>query len=138
MNKKSKTVAIFAMLSMVAVGCHKESEMELCPVSSIGMQGDVVLLSYSVDGTNCVTAIYGSSAYRDFIYQLLALAEQGHEVSFAFVSETGQAVVKDVVTYSTTDKDAAFAWADKMIADGYSVTVSYDAVNGVYNCLARK
>ena len=42
MNKKSKTVAIFAMLSMVAVGCHKESEMELCPVSSIGMQGDAL------------------------------------------------------------------------------------------------
>ena len=137
MNKKTRTVAFFAMLSMVAVGCQKESEMEPSPTDAIGMQENIILLSYSIDGVNYATAIQSGSAYRDFIYQLLTLAEQGHEVTFAYASKPGQAVAKDVVTYTTTDKDDAFEWADKMAASGYSVTVPYDSSKGVYNCLAR-
>lgn len=71
--------------------------------------------------------------------RMFALAEEGHEVSFRN-EETASRVVstKDVVTYSTKDRDKAFAWADAMVEEGYTVTVRFDENTGIYTCYAIK
>ena len=43
---------------------------------------------------------------------------------------------KEVVTYTTSNQEDAYAWADSMINKGYTVTVKYDKKSGLYTCTA--
>jgi len=70
---------------------------------------------------------------------MLALAEEGHTVSFrneetALRGDSS----KDVVTYTTTSHDDAYKWADKMSNEGYTVTIRFDNETGIYTCNAIK
>ena len=51
---------------------------------------------------------------------------------------TQQGIAKEVVTYTTADKDDAMAWCDNMLNNGYDVTMYYDSVNNVFVCIAER
>ena len=65
------------------------------------------------------------------------LAEEGHRVSFRNANQE-RGIKKDVVTYTTKDRDAAYEWASQMGNDGYEVFINYDKTTGVYTCVASK
>ena len=68
-----------------------------------------------------------------------SVAEEGHEVSFRNEDRASRVLSsKDVVTYTTTNHDDAYAWADKMSDEGYTVTIRFDKETGIYTCNAIK
>lgn len=137
MKKTFKTIALVSVLALVAVGCQKEEFAGLTVESQTIAQNAKWQMQYSVDGTVYRTALYSDAEYKDFIYRMLSLAEQGFRVSFFDESKPHQTfAAKDVYTFETTDKDSAFTWASKMEDDGYIVSVSFDTKTGTYICVA--
>ena len=93
--------------------------------------------SYTVDGVTRRLTLVGEEAWHDFLNRMFALAEEGHEVSFRNEEAASRIFsAKDSVTYTTKDRDKAYAWADAMIAGGYTVTVTFDKTTGYYTCYA--
>ena len=137
MNKVIKTVALVATLSLVCIGCQKEETAQVNVEQTAPEVGSVYRMTYIVDGKTCHVTLYGEEAHDEFIYQMLALAEQGHKVTFFDESKVSQqAAAKDVVTYSTSSKDEAYQWMHDMEELGYTVIVEYDSESGMYNCTA--
>ena len=137
MRKTFTTIALFAVLGTLAVSCQKENIID--ETSIVAENNKVYTVCYTVDGVTHQITLIGDDAWHDFMNRMFALAEEGHEVSFRN-EETASRVVstKDVVTYSTKDRDKAFAWADAMVEEGYTVTVRFDENTGIYTCYAIK
>ncbi|MBP5388318.1 MAG: hypothetical protein J6Y97_13150 [Prevotella sp.] len=96
-------------------------------------------MSYAVDGVTHQITLVGDEAWHDFLNRMMALAEEGHEVTFRNEEAASRvASTKEVVTYSTPDHDDAINWAAKMLDDGYTVTIHFDKEKKVYNCYAFK
>ena len=137
MRKIFITIALFAVLGTLAVSCQKENIMDdTCVVAE---NGTVFTVSYSVDGATHHITLIGEDAWHDFLNRMFALAEEGHVVSFRNEEASSRVVPsKDVVIFSTKDHDKAYAWADAMSEEGYTVTISYDRETGIYTCEAVK
>ena len=137
MRKTFTTIALFAVLGTLAVSCQKENIID--ETSIVAENNKVYTVCYTVDGVTHHLTLIGDDVWHDFMNRMFALAEEGHEVSFRN-EETASRVVstKDVVTYSTKDRDKAFAWADAMVEEGYTVTVRFDENTGIYTCYAIK
>ena len=137
MRKTFTTIALFAMLGTLAVSCQKENIID--ETSIVVENGKVYTVSYTVNGVTHQLTLVGDDAWHDFLNRMFALVEEGHEVSFRN-DETASRIVsaKEVVTYSTKNRDEAFSWAEAMAEDGYSVTISFDKKTGVYTCEALK
>lgn len=137
MRKTFTTIALFAVLGSLAVSCQKENIID--ETSIVAENGKVYTVSYTVDGVTHQLTLIGDEAWHDFMNRMFALAEEGYEVSFRN-EETASRIVstKEVVTYSTKDRDKAYAWAEAMAHEGYTVTVSFDKKTGVYTCEALK
>ena len=50
----------------------------------------------------------------------------------------GQSLSKERVEYHTKSEDEANEWAQKMVKDGYIVTIDYDDEAGEFVCVAIK
>ena len=137
MNKTIITVALIGMLTTLAVSCQKENiEVERAEATE---QVAVYSVSYTIDGTREEITLAGEVAWKGFIARMLDLAEEGHRVSFRMEDGTQRIVTsKETITYSTTDREEAFEWAEKMIRQGYTATVEYDKKEKRYNCYAIK
>ena len=137
MRKIFITIALFAVLGTLAVSCQKENIIDdTCVVAE---NGTVFTVSYSVDGATHHITLIGEDAWHDFLNRMFALAEEGHVVSFRNEEASSRVVPsKDVVIFSTKDHDKAYAWADAMSEEGYTVTISYDRETGIYTCEAVK
>lgn len=137
MRKIFITIALFAVLGSLAVSCQKENIID--ETSIVAENGKVYTVSYTVDGVTHHFTLIGDDAWHDFMNRMFALAEEGHEVSFRN-EETASRIVstKEVVTYSTKDRDKAYAWAETMAYEGYTVTISFDKKTGIYTCEAVK
>lgn len=137
MRKTFTTIALFAVLGTLAVSCQKENIID--EISIVAENDTVYTVSYSVDGVTYQITLTGDDAWHDFMNRMFALAEEGHEVSFRN-EETASRIVstKEVVTYSTKERDKAYAWAEAMAEEGYTVTISFDKKTGVYTCEALK
>lgn len=119
---------------MVAASCQKEETLSPIPVEQ---KAAVNIVSYMVDGHSFQVVINSEPDWSDFLYRMLALAEEGHTVTISSrVSSTSS--TREVVTYTTNSKPDAYAWADNMTANGYTVTVKYDPVTNMFNCTAIK
>lgn len=137
MKKTFTTVALFAMLGTIATSCQKENEFDKTNIE-VG-QNTIYRVCYSIDGKIYQLTLIGDDAWHDFLNRMFALAEEGHTVTFNNENVTSQTVsAKDVVTYTTTNKDEALSWAERMGNDGYVVTIKYDKGTGVYTCIAEK
>ena len=134
MKKNIKTVAVFAALSLIAASCQKdESILQRSTVQEASLN----TVKYTVDGKEYCQIIRSEQDWSDFMYHMLALAEEGYTVSISSrVASTSAA--KEVVTYTTTDKTDAYNWANNMLSQGYSVTVTFDNTTGVFTCIAIK
>ena len=140
MVKKSKTIkalALIAVLGTMSAGCQKETMVE--PQTTVAEVGAVHHVHYTVNGELCQERLVGEDAWNDFLYRMMALAERGYNIRILNENRTSQASVsKEVVTYTTTDKDAAVTWCNNMHSLGYDVSLSYDPETGVYTCIAVK
>ena len=137
MRKTFTTFALFAVLGTLAVSCQKENIID---ETNIVAENDTVYkVCYTVDGATHQITLVGDEAWHDFLNRMFALAEEGHEVSFRN-EETASHIVssKETVTYTTSDHDEAYAWAEVMMKDGYSVSIHFDKESGIYTCYAIK
>ena len=137
MSKTLTTIALFAVLGTLAVSCQKENIID---ETNIVAENDTVYkVSYTVDGVTHQLTLVGDEAWHDFLNRMVALAEEGHEVSFRNEEASLRAVsTKEKVTYTTTNQDEELVWSEMMIKDGYTVTISYDKASGIYTCIAIK
>ncbi len=137
MRKTIITISLFAVLGTLAVGCQKENIIDETTI--VAENGKVYTVIYTVDGVTHQLTLVGDDAWHDFLNRMFALAEEGHVVSFRNEEASSRVVPsKDVVIFSTKDHDKAYAWADAMSEEGYTVTISYDRETGVYTCEAVK
>lgn len=133
MKKTTKTIA--AILGLLAVaGCQKENTTNL----DTSFSSTETVMYYQTGSTSGYVAISSDTAWDLFLEQMLALAREGYQVSFSSSQLAQEHATKDIVTFSTTNKDEAKAWSKQMANDGYTVTINYDTKTGVYTCTAVK
>ena len=65
MNKSIKRVALLSVLSMVAVGCQKET-ITVEPQTGVEVSGTVYTVRYSVNGVTHTETLIGEQAWADF------------------------------------------------------------------------
>ena len=137
MKKIFTTIALFAVLGTMAVSCQKENIIDEPFVTT--QKSTVYIVSYTIDGVSHQVTLAGDNAWHDFLHRMLALAEEGHAVSFRNESAVSRiASSKETITYTTSSHDDAYAWADKMVHNNYTVTILYNEDEGVYICIATK
>lgn len=135
MKKTIVTFALVAVLGSLAVSCQKENIVD--QTSIVAENGSIYKVRYSIDGTTHHFTIVGYDAWHDFLNWMLALAEEGHRVSFQKEDVERQTdSAKTTVVYTTTNHDDAYKWVDKMSDEGYEVTVEFDSRTGIYTCTA--
>lgn len=141
MKKNIITVALFAVLTSLAVSCQKE-ETNIATATSPAVIADndtVRSVVYTIDGVSHRLTLLGDEAWHDFLSRLFALAEEGHSVTF-FNEEAASRVIpsKEVLTHTTTNKAEAYQWAEHKGNEGYTVTIVFDEKTGIYTCYAYK
>ena len=136
MKRNIKSVVLLAALSIAAAGCQKENINEV-PAQASSLENQATVMCYYVDGVLNIRYLQDNVEYRNFLYEMLSLSEQGHTVVFYKESDNNsQNCTKDTVHYSTSNKDEALNWADKMTDEGYRVQITYDEETGKYICTA--
>lgn len=137
MRKTFTTIALFAVLGTLAVSCQKENIID--ETNIVAENGTVYTVSYAVDGVTHQLTLVGDEAWQAFLNRMLALAEEGHEVSFRNEEAASRVIsTKEVVTYTTDNGEDALNWAEKMVDDGYTVTITFDKEKKTYTCYAIK
>jgi hypothetical protein len=131
-----KRLALFFVLSMVAVSCQKETIID--PVAITGGEVSFREAIYTIDGVTGQMTFPDDASWNQFLERMFVLAEEGHSVSFRDGNSSQRNASKEVVTYTTKNKDEAIAWANAMVENGYTVYVQYDKDSGVYTCTAIK
>ena len=97
----------------------------------------VYKIHYSIDSVTHQVTLLGDETWHDFLNRMFALAEEGHTVTFRNVNINSQvASAKDVINYTTNNREDAYNWAEQMGEKGYSVTIKYDNNTGIYTCTA--
>jgi UDP-N-acetylmuramate-alanine ligase len=129
-------LALFAVLSTLAVGCQKDNVSDFVQGTSISESSTVYTVLYSVNGVQHKITLYSEAEHQAFIRELLALAKQGYTVIFYDENSVSQTATKEVVTYSTSSEAEAVAWMVKMEKDGYYVSVTFDDKTNTFNCIA--
>lgn len=133
MRQNYKTIALFLGLSLVAVSCQKENEVELCvPITE---SQTCLSVSYTIDGVVSHISFSDETSWQEFLRHLFVLAEQGHRVSFSN-SNRVSGLSKETVTYTTKSQSDAQKWCDRMAKQGFEVTLEYDKSTSTYICTA--
>ena len=135
MKKTFTTIALLAVLGTMAVSCQKENIIDETFVTT--EKSTVYIVSYSIDGVAHQVTLAGDDAWHDFLHRMLALAEEGHAVSFRNESAASR-VASHKETVTTSSQTDAYTWSEKMANNGYTVTILYNEDEGVYICVATK
>ena len=136
MKKIFRSVVLISVMSLAVVSCQKETLVDPSnPVASESVSRYSVC--YTVDGKTTQVTIAGEAAWNSFLHRLFALAEEGHTVSFRHANQA-QNQSKEKVTYTTSNEQDAFTWAEKMFNAGYEVTITFDEETGIYTFIAIK
>ena len=136
MNKKVRTVALLAVLSLAAAGCQKETIVE--PTTQVQQNVSIRKIAYSIDGVTLHRTIYGEPDWDAFLEWIADMAKKGHSVSLKNdnVSTDNSLYTKDVVTFETNNEREAIEWCKHMVDLNYEVTMVYDEKTGKYTCTA--
>lgn len=137
MKIRNKTMLACAGMILLAGGCQKE-QMNQQPMVVVQQEVTQTMV-YSVDGQKYQIRLVGEEARMAFLQRMLALAEEGHRVTFRYgnsVSILGH--TKESVTYTTSNHDDALNWSQMMLDKGYQVTIIYDKEHRQYVCTAEK
>ncbi len=137
MKKTTKTVALFAVLSIMTVGCQKEDLSANLQSNSMSESISSYVIQYTIDGVPYRITVKSEVERTLFINKMISLAENGHKVSFGNESQQNVAA-KEVIHFSAKTKDEAYKWASKMNLDGYDVSIEFDEKTKTYNCTAIK
>ena len=139
MKKNIITVALLAVLTTMAVSCQKEdADITSATPSTVIAENDTLrTVVYTIDGVSYRLSLVGEQAWHDFLSRMFALAEEGRTVTF-FNEEAASRVIpsKLVETFTTSNKEEAYQWAEKKGNEGYTVTVVFDQETGIYTCYA--
>ena len=135
MKRKIITFALFAGLSMLAIGCQKETFAE--HDAEVETTHEYISVNYSIDGVNMQATFNDESSWREFLHWMFALAEEGRRVSFGDCNRIS-GLTKETVTYTTKSQSDAEAWADMMYKNGYEVSIDFDEKTNTYTCVAIK
>ena len=122
------------MLSVAATSCQKETLTEpRTPVVEENANAACIMV-YSIDGVTGRTTLRSPSERAAFISRMVALAGEGHKVTFRqeVNNSTNALAPKDTQTFSSSDKNEIDAWAVSMVTQGYSVIITFDESTGVY------
>ena len=129
-----KLMLFLALFGGVATSCTKEELTESPCVAAISQSA-----AYVVDGRLCYANPQTEEEWAAFLDRMFALVEEGHTVQFWRNGLRQQyAAAKEVITFTTTDREKAKKWAAEKAAAGYSVTVSFDQQSGIYTCIAYR
>ncbi len=133
MKRNMISVALFAMLATMAVGCQKENYVD--SQSTVASVGSVRTVLYTINGVEHLVTLYGDEEWDAFVDSMMSLAQQGYNVSFVNqnVAESGVAT-KDVQTFTTPSQEEAKAWSKEKAEQGYTVSTTYK--DGLYICVA--
>lgn len=119
MRKTTKTMALFAMLSLAATGCQKENVEGFADEASVSEAGAVYTVLYSINGVQHRNVLHSEDEYRAFLHELMELAKQGYEVVFCNGNTLATNVAtKETLYFSTTDQQAATEWLDLRVKEG--------------------
>ncbi|MBP5547747.1 MAG: hypothetical protein J6X58_02500 [Bacteroidales bacterium] len=137
MNKIFTTLSIILVIGTMVISCQKE---DVANDTSIVVRDNIVYtVHYSVDGITYRLTLFGNEAWHDFVKHMIALAEEGHRVSFRNEKTSSlTASAKEVLTFTTTSSDEAYEWAEKKGREGYEVNIEFDDETGKYICTAIK
>lgn len=136
MSIKTRTVALFVVLSMAAVSCQKENYFDV-----EGKQAEVTVsrtVSYMVDGTLYHATLHSDAEWDILIHRLLGLAREGHSVVIANGNSINtSSLAKDVVIFRTSSEEEANEWIKQMTEAGYTVTFGFDDETQQWICIAE-
>ena len=136
MSKRIRTMALLAVLSVAAVSCQKET-IVVDSQTGVEESDTVYTVCYTINGVTHTETLIGEQAWADFLQRMLALAEEGYQVTVSRNADTAQyAMSKEVVTYKTKKKVEAYAWMEQKLEEGYAVTIEYNPQTGEYTCTA--
>ena len=138
MKKHFRKVATVAMFASLMAACQKDIVVVNKANSDMQVVGQKKL-SYCVDGVRTSYVLSNEADLRAFMQEMLLIAESG--IPVVIYGESGNTFSigsKEVVTYSTSDKDDATTWCKKMVNDGYDVLIEYDTNTGLFVCTATK
>lgn len=139
MKKLWITVAFAALLGTLNVSCQKENISE--PVNANGVKEVCATynIQYTIDGVAYSATLNGEADYDAFLQYLVGLARNGYSVTFWDTDKyQSSSVSKEVIVYTTRDKDDATNWSKTMVDKGYKVTIDFDEGTGEYICIAQK
>lgn len=129
-----KSVALFMVLSLTAVGCEKETISD--PIAVASEDAAMYTVYYSIDGENSRVTILDEDSWKSFLEWMVALSREGHRVSFRRGIPTSNRISKETVIFTTSSHHEAEVWADIKIKEGYEVTIQFDSKTGIYTCTA--
>ena len=90
-----------------------------------------------MDGTAYRQVIHSDEDLDALMLTLFSLAREGYTVRIMDENYTfSETCAKEVVTYTTKDKNMAIAWAKEKINEGYAVSTTYNPQTGEYTCTA--
>lgn len=128
-------MAVIAMTTLAATGCQKENIVE--QENQIVADAVMTTVYYTVDGITIQASFSSEEEWTAFLHRLVALAEEGHRVSFRNANHE-RGITKETVTYVTKNHDDAVAWGDMMRKNGYEVYIDFDTNTNEYICTAIK
>ena len=128
-----KTLALATMLTMTVTGCQKEQ------INSIGNNypelGVIGYYENIVDGHTIVIINNGCLNLALMEQDIHRLVLEGYTVVVQHNKTIG---TKEVLTYTTSSWDDAYAWCQHKEKEGYTVSITQDKDTGVYICTAIK
>lgn len=137
MKKTLTTMALVAVLGVMAVSCHKEQMNETMRQASDA--NDVRRVNYTVDGEMHQIELCSDEAWDAFVSRMMNLAQNGHVISM--VDEEAADITyaaKEAIVFRTPNQQEAEAWSERMVKDGYTVEVAFDKKNGEFICVATR
>lgn len=126
------------MFASLMAACQKD----IVAVDKANIDKQVVsqkTLSYCVNGERASCVLSNEADLCAFLQEMLLIAERG--IPVVIYGESGNTFSigsKEIVTYSTSDKYDATTWCQKMVNDGYDVSIEYDTNTGLFVCTATK
>ena len=131
-TKRFKLMLFLALIGCVTTSCTKE-ELTEKPSAVVSAQS----AAYVVDGQQYYANPQTDEEWAAFFDRMLALAKEGHTIQFWRNGLRQQfASTKEVVTFTTTDKEKARKWASEKTEEGFVVTIMFNQQTGEYTCIA--
>ena len=133
MNRRIFRLFVFlSVMGCVTTSCTKE-ELTEKPSAVVSAQS----ATYVVDGQQYYANPQTDEEWAAFFDRMLALAKEGHTIQFWRNGLRQQfASTKEVVTFTTTDKEKARKWAAEKTEEGFVVTIMFNQQTGEYTCIA--